>query len=97
MQADASRRIEFPLHPLTVSEAQVGKLLEVVLEAITQQVDAHAKVSDGDLLQSLCMALAIRMHMADAPAAAARNLVATALDQADTAVADSLLQIEGKA
>ena len=71
MQADASRRIEFPLHPLTVSEAQVGKLLEVVLEAITQQVDAHAKVSDGDLLQSLCMALAIRMHMADAPAAAA--------------------------
>jgi hypothetical protein len=97
IQSNASRRIEFPLHPQTVNQVQVGKILEAVLNGITREINTQGKVSDGDVLQALCMALAIRMHMVDAPLSAARELVAMTLDQADDAMDHSLLQVEGKA
>jgi hypothetical protein len=96
-QTTALRDIDFPLHPQTVSAAHVGSLLEAVLDAISGQISQQGKVSDGDLLQSLCMALAVRMHMVDSPPDAVRHLVAATLEQAETAVANSVIRPTGNA
>jgi hypothetical protein len=97
VQPGTSRRIEFPLHPQTVSADHVGKLLADLLETITEQIGNHSRVSDGDVLQALCMTLAIRMNMVDAPPTTVRTLVSTLLEQADEAVADSTVQAVGNA
>jgi hypothetical protein len=92
-----ARQIDFPLHPQTVNAVQVGALLETLLAAISREIKLHGQVSDGDVLQSLCMALAIRMYMVEAPIGAVQQLVAGLLDQADDAVAGSAVQPVGKA
>jgi hypothetical protein len=97
VQPGLARQIDFPLHPQTVSAQQVGALLEALLDAISREIKAQGRVSDGDVLQSLCMTLAIRMHMVDAPIGAVQQLVASLLDQADDAVADSTGHPAGKA
>ena len=97
LQRGAARHIEFPLHPQTVDADQVGRLLEGLLDTISRQIDDQSQVSDGDVLQSLCMTLAIRMNMVKAPSSTVRNLVSTLLEQADDAVASSIVQPAGKA
>lgn len=97
LQQDATRHIEFPLHPQTVDADLVGRLLEGLLDTISRQIDDRPQVSDGDVLQSLCMTLAIRMNMVDAPSTTVRDLVSTLLDRADDAVASSTVQPAGKA
>ena len=71
-------------------------MLEALLHSVTEQIRAQTKVSDGDVLQALCMALAIRMHMVEAAPAAVRALVAEILEQADDAVAESVLRPAGR-
>lgn len=96
-QSDGARQIKFPLHEHTVNAGHVGVILEVLLESMTKQIHVNGDVSDGDVLQALCMALAIRMHMVKAPSETVRTLVATILQQADDAVAQSVVQPAGRA
>ena len=56
----------FPLHPLTESEEQVADLLTAALAAVDEVIGEHASVSDGDIMQALAMALAIRTRMVEA-------------------------------
>ena len=59
--------LEFPLHPDTEEVVRVEQLLTAVLEA----VDAHLKLagdgSNGDVLQAMAMAMAVRARIINAP------------------------------
>lgn len=92
-----AREIKFPLHEHTVNVGHVGAILEALLERISEQVQERPPVSDGDLLQAMCMALAIRMNMVEAPADAVSALVATALEQANEAVKESVVGMASRA
>lgn len=76
-------RFLFPLHPLTEAPEQVGDLLTRVLGAIDRAIRDDDGASDGDVLQALCMALAVRTRMVEAAHGPvhrlARELAATAL------------------
>lgn len=76
-------RFLFPLHPLTESPQQVGDLLSGVLDAIDRAIREDGGASDGDVMQALCMALAVRTRMVEAAHGPvhrlARELAATAL------------------
>jgi putative heme iron utilization protein len=65
---------DFPLHEQTVSQQDVARMLGGVLEGLTQAIGSRADVSDGDVLQALAMAMAVRAEMVKAPAGAAQNL-----------------------
>ncbi len=97
IRADGVHAIRFPLNEHTSSDRHVACILEAVLETVNDQIGLHGDVSDGDVLQALCMALAVRMHRVKAPAGAVRALVATALEQADDAVAEGREQQPGNA
>jgi hypothetical protein len=81
--------IAFPLHPHTRSPDQVARLLTALLAAISAEVESGNAVSDGDVLQSLAMALAIRTRMVDAPPAASRALIDELLGKALAALAEA--------
>ena len=55
--------IRFPLHPETGSPERVSDLLTAALEAVSKGVETGTPVSDGDVLQALSMALAIRARL----------------------------------
>lgn len=55
---------DFGLHPLTADAEHVSSLLTAALAAVDDFVSRDA-VSDGDVLQALAMALAIRTRMVD--------------------------------
>lgn len=92
-----AREINFLLHEQTVNEGHVGAMLEALLESISEEVQLRGNVSDGDVLQAMCMALAIRMHLVEAAPDAVRAMVAATLEQADDAVAESVVQPAGRA
>ena len=97
VQPGGARQISFPLHEHTVNASHVGALLEAILDSITKEIHANQNVSDGDVLQAVCMALAIRMHLVEAPPDTVRAMVAAALEQADDAVAKSIVRPAGRA
>jgi len=97
LQGGTARLIEFPLHPLTANSGQVGKLLADLLETITQQTENDSRISDGDVLQSLCMTLAVRMNMVEVPSRSVRDLVSELLEQAGEAVTASSVKPAGTA
>jgi len=75
--------ITFPLHPETISPMRVSQMLTAVLEAIDREVKLTADTSNGDVMQAVAMALAIRAAMVEAPKQTtdhlSHHLVATAL------------------
>ncbi len=81
--------IEFPLHAETVDAVRVGQVLSAVLEAIDKDVALGGETSNGDVLQAVAMALAIRAGMVHAPEEITRHLSTTLLASALDAVADS--------
>ncbi len=97
VHAGGMREISFPLHPLTVDDGHVAALLRALLDTLSDEVQARESVSDGDLLQALCMTLTIRMHMVDAEPASVRALVSELLEDADDAVAESSILPTGRA
>lgn len=54
---------EFDLHPETASPVQVSNLLSAVLEALDGEIARHGDVGNGDVMQALAMALAVRTRM----------------------------------
>jgi hypothetical protein len=55
--------ITFPLHPQTASPMRVSQLVTAVLEAVDRDVMLDPTTSNGDVLQAMAMALAIRASM----------------------------------
>jgi len=86
-----AREINFPLHEHTVNADHVSAMLEALLESISEGIQLRRNVSDGDVLQAMCIALAIRMHLVEAAPDAVRAMVAATLEQADDAVAESVI------
>lgn len=56
-------QFEFPLHPETGSSVDVFNLLDVVLASLDREVRTIGSVSNGDVLQALAMALAVRTRI----------------------------------
>jgi hypothetical protein len=81
--------IDFPLHEDTGDPVRVGQLVSAVLATLDREIGIGGEVSNGDVLQAVAMALAVRSGMIHAPyettAPLARSLVEAALE----AVADS--------
>lgn len=81
--------LEFALHPQTQSAVRVSQILTASLGAIDREVSLTGDTGNGDVLQALAMALAVRARMipmsADTLDDLARSLVNTALDSARSA------------
>ena len=58
--------ISFPLHPNTGSPVRVSQMISAILEALDREVKLEV-TSNGDVLQALAMATAIRASMVEAP------------------------------
>ena len=74
--------IDFPLHRETRSEDGVSAVVTALLDAISRTLESSKGMSDGDLLQSLAMTLAIRARMLDVAPESARTLVLELVDSA---------------
>lgn len=59
--------ISFPLHRETGSPMRVSQLLTVVLDTLDREIGLLGETSNGDVLQALAMATAIRAAMIHAP------------------------------
>lgn len=81
--------IDFPLHPDTVSPMRVSQLASAVLEALDREIGVLGETGNGDLLQALSLALAVRSAMIAAPKSLTdrltRDLVSRALSATDEA------------
>ena len=67
--------ISFPLHPDTASPVRVSQMVSAILETLDREVKLEA-TSNGDVLQALAMATAIRASMIEAPKRITDNLTA---------------------
>ena len=74
--------VTFDLHAETRSEADVVAMLTVLLEAIDARVASREGVSNGDVLQALAMASALRVAMIPAPRTVTEPLARDLLDTA---------------
>ncbi len=81
--------ISFPLHPHTDSPVRVAQLVSAVLETIDREVGVSPATANGDILQAVAMALAVRAAMIEAPKDVtdklASGVVATSLRAMDDA------------
>ncbi|MEL7538669.1 MAG: hypothetical protein AAFZ58_12395 [Pseudomonadota bacterium] len=75
---------EFPLHPDTASSAQVGELLTALVDTVDRFVAQGAPVGNGDVLQALAMALAVRTRLLGPDSAAVAALAMELTEQALT-------------
>lgn len=78
--------VDFPLHPETRSSAQVAELLSAVLAALSEVIEKHRNVSDGDVLQAIAMAAAIRSRLVEVPVPVTRRLLDQLVGEALEAV-----------
>jgi len=53
----------FNLHPETKDEEVVGKVSEELINNIDKQLKKYSTISDGDLIQSLAIVIATRIHI----------------------------------
>ncbi len=66
--------VDFELHPETVSSGRVGELLSAILNALDAQVEGGLTAANGDVLQAVAMALALRAEMLPAARAVKESL-----------------------
>ena len=67
--------IEFPLSEHTEEGVRVHQLLTTVLSSIASDLKILGTVSNGDILQALSMALAVRSRIVFAPEQTMRTIV----------------------
>ena len=67
--------IEFPLSAHTEDSVRVHQLLTTLLRALASDLNVLGQTSNGDILQAVSMALAIRARMVHAPEATMRGIV----------------------
>lgn len=68
---------EFPLHPETQSAMRVSQMLGAVLGTVDRELRILGHTANGDVMQALAMALAVRTAMLHAPFAVSQDLAAT--------------------
>ena len=74
--------IEFSLSEHTEDSVRVHQLLTTVLNSIANDLKIVGTVSNGDILQALSMALAVRTRMVYAPEQTMRTIVADLTESA---------------
>ena len=84
--------INFPLHDETSDAVKVHNLISSLLSAIESDIKLSNGMDNGDVLQAMAMALAIRARMIHAPhevtAQIALDLLSTAVNAAGKALHD---------
>lgn len=81
--------IPFRLHPDTGSSMRVSQLLDGVLRALDREIGVLGETSNGDVLQALCMATAIRAGIIHAGRETTDELARSLLDAALESVANA--------
>ncbi len=81
--------LTFPLHADTGSPMRVDQLLSTLLNAIDNDIKVCGETANGDVLQALAMALAIRARMIHAPADLTAKLAQELLTSASTAASEA--------
>lgn len=79
--------IAFPLHKETGSAVRVEQLVTAILEAIDRDIAVAGETSNGDVLQAVAMALAVRARIIHAGSDVTERLVAELVAGALDAVA----------
>lgn len=79
--------IPFRLHPDTGSSMRVNQLLDALLQCLDREIGVLGETSNGDVLQALCMATAIRAGIVHAPRETTDRLARSLLDSALESVA----------
>ena len=74
--------VEFTLHPDTGSPMVVGQLVSALLETLGREIGLREEVSNGDALQALAMAMALRATMIEAPEPLTHDLARRLLEDA---------------
>jgi len=74
--------IEFSLSPHTQDSVRVHQLLTTVMNALANDLKVLDDVSNGDILQAVTMAAAIRARMIHAPEDTMRQIVSNLTDSA---------------
>lgn len=77
--------ITFPLHGETDSPMRVDQLLSAILNAVDQDIKLCGETANGDVLQALAMALAVRARMIHAPEDVTAKLANELLESATAA------------
>ncbi|WP_018936196.1 hypothetical protein [Thioalkalivibrio sp. ALJ24] len=73
---------DFPLHPETDSAVRVQQLLDRVLTAMDHEIAVLGDTCNGDVLQALAMALAVRTEMIPADGEMTRGLARDVVERA---------------
>ena len=81
--------VEFPLHPDTGSAVRVSQLVSVLLETVERDLAVAGETSNGDVLQAMAMALAVRARIIHAPPAASGALARELVDSSRVAMTRS--------
>jgi hypothetical protein len=81
--------VDFELHPDTVSAMRVSQLLERLMETLDHEIGVLGQTANGDVLQALAMALAVRAGMIHADPALTARLCRDLLQRATASVADA--------
>lgn len=81
--------ITFPLHADTGSAMRVDQMLSAILEAIDTDISVCGETSNGDVLQALAMALAVRARMIHAPQDVTMQLASDLLALASRAATEA--------
>ena len=74
--------IEFKLHHETADPVHISNLITAILTTIDREITLMGDVSNGDVLQGVSMALAIRTHIIHAPIETTSGLTKNLLDDA---------------
>ena len=81
--------VEFPLHPDTGSAVRVSGLLSALLETVERDIAVAGATSNGDVLQAMAMALAVRARIIHASPEASTRLARSLVDSALGAMNES--------
>ncbi|AHE98478.1 hypothetical protein [Thioalkalivibrio paradoxus] len=73
---------EFRLHPETGSATRVHQLLDRILHTLNHEIALLGETRNGDLLQALAMAMAVRTEMIPADPELTRRLALEVMEQA---------------
>jgi len=81
--------ITFPLHDETASAMRVNQVLSALLDTIDKDIQVCGETANGDVLQALAMAIAVRARMIHAPADVTANLAKQLVEMATAAAASA--------
>lgn len=81
--------ITFPLHEETASAMRVNQLLSAVMEAVDKDIQICGETANGDVLQALAMAVAVRARMINAPADITADLARILVERSTAAASEA--------